>query len=145
MQDTTREYRKTVRRLLRENGLRNTFTATDYPGGTCNSHSGRYGDRIVTHKPIGPAEQLEEFTEELTLLTRIYTGKRPRWTGSGYLKFNTKISQGVYNTMKEPDKAYTVPIQNSYSTRVGTLKDRILAGPLHSDNTEEQGSEEKKK
>jgi hypothetical protein len=47
--------------------------------------------------------------------------------------------------MKEPDKAYTVPIQNSYSTRVGTLKDRILAGPLHSDNTEEQGSEEKKK
>jgi len=28
---------------------------------------------------------------------------------------------------------------------VGTLKDRILAGPEHSDNTKEQGSEEKKK
>lgn len=27
----------------------------------------------------------------------------------------------------------TVPVQNSYSTRVGTLKDRILQGPTESD------------
>lgn len=90
--DNTKEYRSIVRRLLGEYGLRNTFTATDYPGGTCNPYSGRYGDRIVTHKPIGPAAQLEEFTEDLTLLCRIHTGKRPRWTSGGYLKFNTKIA-----------------------------------------------------
>ena len=46
---------------------------------------------------------------------------------------------------KEQLEGGTVPIQNSYSTRVGTLKDKILAGPEHSDNTKEQGSEEKKK
>jgi hypothetical protein len=46
---------------------------------------------------------------------------------------------------KEQLETGTVPIQNSYSTRVGTLKDRILAGPEHSDAPEEHGSEEKKK
>ena len=87
----TREYRRIVRNLLREYGLKNTYTATDYPGGTCDWFSGRDGDRIVTHRPIGPAALLEEFTEDLTLLCRIHTGQRPRWTGGGYLKFNTKI------------------------------------------------------
>ena len=44
---------------------------------------------------------------------------------------------------KEQLERGTVPIQNSYSTRVGTLKDRILAGPLHSDESKEQSSKEK--
>ena len=46
---------------------------------------------------------------------------------------------------KEQLERGTVPIQNSYSTRVGTLKDRILAGPPHSDQLKAQSLKEKKK
>ena len=46
---------------------------------------------------------------------------------------------------KEQLERGTVPIQNSYSTRVGTLKDWILAGPLHSDQLKAQSLKEKKK
>ena len=35
----------------------------------------------------------------------------------------------------------TVPVQNSYSTRVGTLKDRILQGPDESVQAEQTDSE----
>ena len=94
----SKEYRALVRRLIKENNLLCTGTWTDYPEGMNAYNSGRNGDRIITHRIGGDLDAVEQFTDELFTYVALCTGTKPRWTETGYLKYNTKIS---YNFLAE--------------------------------------------
>ena len=53
----------------------------------------------------------------------------------------TKVTAVTGHLTKDRFVRGTVPVQNSYSTRVGTLKDRILQGPDESVQAEQTDSE----
>ena len=86
----SKEYRKLVRRLAKENNLEIGKSWTDYLGGMCTNR--HLPDRTITMEVFGKPSALEMFWEELTVYCALVTGKKPRFTEKGYLKFNTNIA-----------------------------------------------------
>ena len=86
----TKEYRRLVREVAKENNIRIGKSWTDYLGGMCvNRH---LPTRVVTMEIFGEMDNMENFWEELKVYCALRSGGRPRLTATGYLKFNADIT-----------------------------------------------------
>ena len=86
----TKEYRRLVREVAKENNIRIGKSWTDYLGGMCvNRH---LSTRVVTMEIFGEMDNMENFWEELKVYCALRSGGRPRLTATGYLKFNADIT-----------------------------------------------------
>jgi len=85
----TREYRTLARTCAQQHGVQIGSSWTDYPAGFTSRT--RKPDRIVTMEVFGIQRQLQTFIEDLSVYTKLLNGTTPRWSPSGYLKFNTTV------------------------------------------------------
>ena len=89
----TKEYRRLVRELAKQNNIRIGKSWTDYLCGMTSGMFNRHGDqRVVTMEIFGEMTDMENFWEELKVYCALRSGNYPRLTGTGYLKFNASIT-----------------------------------------------------
>ena len=88
----TKEYRRLVRELAKENDIRIGKSWTDYVCGMTSGMFNRHGDqRVVTMEIFGELRDMEKFWQALSVDCALMAGKYPRLTSTGYLKFNASI------------------------------------------------------